>query len=585
MWRSRIFWQLFGTYSVLLLVSLGLIGWLVLRRLEEHARQTIRQGLLDQADLIAAQLASGTQTPQELAAFAAHYGKQGRSRLTLIRRDGAVVADSAEEPARMENHGDRPEVHEARDRTVGVAIRHSHTVGQDFMYLAKRINTAEVGFVRVATPLDQLDSELSWLRQMVLLAGGFTLLAAGLLSLLLARRMSAPLIELAEAARKISEGGHGLHAGNPGRGEIGVLTRAFNEMSDACASHIHALNAERDQLQAVFRSMIEGVVVIDAEQRVQFLNEAAARLLNLGVESANGRKLWQSVRHRQLADAVDQVLAKDEPFSCEFELNTSEPRLLAVHGVRLPGEPQRGAVLVFHDNTHVRHLERVRQDFVSNVSHELKTPLAAIQATVETLLDGAIHDSEHNLRFLERIRENTDRLYRQVQDLLILGRIESGQEMMELEELPLHEAVQACVSRQEPRAQAKSLRLELLPAPGTVTVLADDEALAQILDNLVDNAIKYTPPQGRVTLRWFAEGSQSVLQVEDTGVGIPEKDLGRIFERFYRVDKARSRQLGGTGLGLAIVKHLAQVLGGSISVTSELGAGSTFTLRLPRGGS
>ena len=239
-------------------------------------------------------------------------------------------------------------------------------------------------------------------------------------------------------------------------------------------------------------------------------------------------------------------------------------------------------MLVFHDITHLRKLETIRQDFVANVSHELKTPLAAIQATVETLLDGAMHDAEHNTRFLERIRESGDRLHRLVQDLLSLARIESSQAPLEMEPIVLQSAVEACIGRHVDRAKAKNLQLSTEPAQEAVSVFGDEEALAEILDNLVDNALKYTPEGGTITLRWFAEGRHAVLQVVDTGVGVPEKDLPRIFERFYRVDKARSRELGGTGLGLSIVKHLVHALGGTIAADSQVGRGSSFTVRIPR---
>jgi two-component system, OmpR family, phosphate regulon sensor histidine kinase PhoR len=264
-----------------------------------------------------------------------------------------------------------------------------------------------------------------------------------------------------------------------------------------------------------------------------------------------------------------------------------------VHGARLPrhadlsaesGDQEAGgSVLVIHDITPLRKLERIRQDFVANVSHELKTPLAAIHAGAETLLDGALQDPEHNVRFLERIRENAERLHRLVQDLLSLGRIEAGQAVLEIKPLALEVGVEACLSRHGERAKSKGLRLEAAPPTHPVVVMADEEALAEILDNLVDNAIKYTPDGGAITLRWSRDNGEAVLHVEDTGVGIPEKDLPRVFERFYRVDKARSRELGGTGLGLSIVKHLISSLGGSIAATSQLGGGSTFTVRLPGG--
>jgi two-component system phosphate regulon sensor histidine kinase PhoR len=258
-----------------------------------------------------------------------------------------------------------------------------------------------------------------------------------------------------------------------------------------------------------------------------------------------------------------------------------EERVLALQGARLVGAPLRGAVLVLHDITHLRRLERMRQEFVANVSHELKTPLASIKVMVETLLDGALDDPEHNVAFLERVRESAERLDRLVQDLLTLNRIQSGAEVMEIRPVPMDAVMDLCVGRYEHRARAKHLALKAEPPPAPVHALADEDALDHILDNLVDNAVKYTPEGGRVTLRWSAVGPDVLIEVEDTGVGIPAKDLPRVFERFYRVDRARSRELGGTGLGLSIVKHLTQALGGRIDAKSTVGQGTTFTLCLP----
>jgi two-component system phosphate regulon sensor histidine kinase PhoR len=298
-------------------------------------------------------------------------------------------------------------------------------------------------------------------------------------------------------------------------------------------------------------------------------------------EVIGDRKLWQLVRHRQLNTAVERILAGDESVHSELAWHSNDGRVLDLHGARLPGAPLRGAVLVLHEVTHLRKLERVRQDFVANVSHELKTPLATIQATVETLLDGAVYDPDHNIRFLESIRDSAERLHHLVQDLLALARIESGEEMLDLQPIAVQPVVETCIARMEQRAAAKQIVLKQAAPEVPVTVRVDEEAIADILDNLADNAIKYTPNGGCVTLQWDVDGKEGVLQVKDTGIGIPEKDLPRIFERFYRVDKARSRELGGTGLGLSIVKHLAQAMNGSVEAKSQLGAGSTFTVRLP----
>jgi two-component system phosphate regulon sensor histidine kinase PhoR len=435
--------------------------------------------------------------------------------------------------------------------------------------------------VRVALPLDAVEKEIGWLRRGVWTGAAVTLLLALMLSLFLARRVTAPLVELADTARAIAQGAYGQRVSIRSRDEVGKLATAFNEMSEACARHIAQMDQDRQQLRAIFRSMVEGVLVIDADQRVEFINEAACALLQIAPETAPGRKLWQLLRHRQLNEAVECILAADEPVRSELAWHSHEGRVLDLHGVRLPGTPLRGAVLVFHDVTHLRKLERVRQDFVANVSHELKTPLATIQATVETLLDGAINDPDHNLRFLESIRESAERLHHLVLDLLTLARIESGEATIELQPIAVQPAIEACMGRLEQRAAAKQITLEHAPTAESIMVTADEEAIADILDNLVDNAVKYTPAGGRVSLRWWSEGKEAVVQLQDTGIGIPEKDLPRIFERFYRVDKARSRELGGTGLGLSIVKHLVQALGGSITAVSQIGTGSTFTLRLP----
>lgn len=402
------------------------------------------------------------------------------------------------------------------------------------------------------------------------------------LSWWIARRITTPLIELTDAARSASQASYGRKVFLSSRDEFGALAQTLNELTEACADRLRQMDRDHEQLRAVFRSMVEGVLVIDAGATVQFMNEAASGLLGAPMEAVQGRKVWQAFRQRQLGEAVEKILASAEPHQCEIEWSGPERKVLAVHCAPLPGDSLRGAVLVFHDITHLRKLERVRQEFVANVSHELKTPLAAIQAMVETLLDGALQDPEHNVRFLERIRENADRLHRLVRDLLSLGRIEAGQEALELQPVPVAAGVEACLSRHDERAKSKGLRLEAAPPSEPIIVLADEEALAEILDNLVDNAIKYTPAGGAITLRWSGENGEAVLHVEDTGPGIPEKDLPRIFERFYRVDKARSRELGGTGLGLSIVKHLVGALGGTIAASSQLGSGSTFTVRLPR---
>jgi len=376
-----------------------------------------------------------------------------------------------------------------------------------------------------------------------------------------------------------------------GRGPVGRLARSFDEAAAATFERVGQLEEDRRQLRAVLGGMSEAGIAVDRRQRLLFANESADRLFDLGPR-AMGRLLAERIRSPQVQRALDAALTKSEPYRGEVTLpgrDALEPaaaRVLDVRGTLLPGSPPAGAVLVFHDVTELRRLERMRQDFVANVSHELKTPLASIKAYAETLLDGALHDEAVNTRFLGQIADQADRLDRLILDLLSLARLESGEEPYELRPVSLAPVVRASVEAHFDHAAAKnlSLSLDFGSLDEQTLVRADEEALRQIFDNLIDNAVKYTPEGGRVSVSCrSSDDAQTVLvEVADTGIGIPREDLPRVFERFYRVDKARSRELGGTGLGLAIVKHTAHCLGGNVTVSSRLGAGSRFTVRLPR---
>ena len=372
-------------------------------------------------------------------------------------------------------------------------------------------------------------------------------------------------------------------------GPVRRLVRVFDEVAPQLQARLSQLEQDRQQLTAVLGGMAEGVVAVDGRRRLLFANASADRLFGLGPGSV-GRLVPELIRSPQLQDAVAATLAGSEPYRGEIVMGGRDvgvrvlPRVLSVHGTPLPGSPTAGAVFVFHDVTDLRRLERMRQEFVANVSHELKTPLASIKAYTETLLDWALHDEAVNVRFLRRIEEQAERLNQLILDLLSLARIESGQEVYQHGPLALAPVLHSCVESQRDRAEAKGqiLSLDLGPLDGATLVLADEEALRQILDNLIDNALKYTPEGGRVRVACQLENLDVAVEVSDSGIGIPRDDLPRVFERFYRVDKARSRELGGTGLGLSIVKHLVQSIGGQINVESRVGVGSTFTVQLPR---
>lgn len=388
-----------------------------------------------------------------------------------------------------------------------------------------------------------------------------------------------PLMKFTAAARRLADGEFDRRVYAGGTPEVRALSLALNDAAAQLGRHTAALEDDRRQLRAILGGLVEGVVSLDADQRIVFVNDRAAELLELPAARIVGRKFWEVVRQRSVLDALAVARAAGGPHRAELEWAGSTPRSLELYIARLPGDAA-GDIVVLHDVSELRRLERLRHEFVANVSHELKTPLSVIKAVVETLLAGAVYDAEVCPQFLDQIDDQADRLHALILDLLSLARIESGEEMFDCGRVSLDAAVNECVERLRTRAEAKRLRLEAAVTEPTV-VWADEEALQTILDNLVDNAIKYTPEGGRIEVSVGGDGRDAWLKVSDTGIGIPEDDLPRVFERFYRVDKARSRELGGTGLGLSIVKHLAQSMNGGVSARSAVGRGTTFTVRLP----
>jgi two-component system phosphate regulon sensor histidine kinase PhoR len=413
------------------------------------------------------------------------------------------------------------------------------------------------------------------------LGAGVGLLGLGLL-LRRAHRLLESVQELKRGAENLAAGSYGFKVYHRRTREGGDLVRAFNHMSEQLASQITLLEEDRQQLRMILSGMIEGVIALDADQHILFANARSIELLGMPSQQTAGRKLWEVVRRRALHDVVERALAQPEPYHEELVWNGPQSRSLTVYAARMPGAPPRGAILVLNDISELRRLERLRSEFVANVSHELKTPLAVIKACIETLLDGAVDDLEHRGPFLTRIAEQAERLHTLILDLLSLARMEAGAEAFTMEAVELAPIVTNCLARHRARAAAKQQSLDCELADEPAAAWGDQEAIHQVLDNLVDNAVKYTPPGGHIRVRCFARDDMVCLETTDDGIGIPEQDLPRIFERFYRVDKARSRELGGTGLGLSIVKHLVQAMQGSIQAQSQVGKGTTFLIRLPR---
>jgi two-component system phosphate regulon sensor histidine kinase PhoR len=417
------------------------------------------------------------------------------------------------------------------------------------------------------------------------------LAAGGVVIAYLASRWWIAVADVTRGLEAVGAGTRARRVLTKARGPVGRLVKSFNEAAAEAYIERARLDQDRQQLLVVLEAMAEAVIAVDLRSRLLFANASANRLFGLDASSV-GRLVPELIRSPQVQEAVEATLrlAGREAYQAELTISGRESslrshnRLLSVRGTPLPGRPSPGAVFVFHDVTELRRLERMRQDFVANASHELKTPLASIKAYTETLLDWALHDETVSSRFLQGIDEQVERLNQLILDLLSLARNESGQEPFQHSPLHLIPVLEACVDAHRGRAESKNLSLTFVPQglDPAALVLADEEAVRQIVDNLIDNAIKYTPDGGAVSVSCFGDHDEACIEVADTGIGIPRDDLPRIFERFYRVDKARSRELGGTGLGLSIVKHLMQSIGGQIDVASRVGSGSKFTVHIPR---
>lgn len=582
---SRLFWKVYGAYSLLSLLTVGTVVYLVALRQEQRIVADTRHLLEHDTFLLSQILAphfNGKPDPTAAQRQVDNLARQIDARITLIAGDGEVLADSHDVPDRMENHNVRPEVAEARmSGDLGTAIRPSTTVGATMLYVARPIyrDRAYLGAVRAAIPMRAIAEEQQAVRRLAVFIALGVCLAGLALTYWIVGRIARPIHTLTKAAQAITIGDYDYRVDARFQDEFQVLAEAFDHMSRELARRMEESLRYGDQLATVLGGMEEGVVAIDDEHLVLFANQAAQQLLEIKTDDVVQRPLGELIRHPEIQSAVENA-SEGGADRTELELGGPDRRILSLRISPLPGPTSSGLVLVFHDVTDLRRLERLRQEFVANVSHELKTPLSSIKAYAETLREGAIFDPEHNLAFVQRIEQQSDRLNELIVDLLSLARIESGQQPFDMVAVPLDRCVPEWVNLHAAAAEAKGVQLEVSSEAPPTQVRADEEGLRQIVDNLLANAIKYTPQGGQVRVRWYADGEWVVVEVQDTGIGIARADQERIFERFYRADKARSRELGGTGLGLSIVKHLALAFGGSVSVRSHLGEGSTFMVRL-----
>ncbi len=533
------------------------------------------------AMLSAALDATGAFDTQHGGEFVRAQSNATHARITLIAPDGRVVADSSVDGARLatlENHGRRPEVLDAVRSGIGFSQRESTTVRESLLYVARRVNRPDGAWViRLAVSRQRFDEAHRAIRGFLLWGAVLGLLTALVLSSLAAELLSRPVRSLTASARAM-RGDLAVRTGMHRSDEIGELAGALDELANGLSASLKSLEHERDRLGAILEAMAEGVLVADTDGRIVLANRALREMFYVG-RDVIGRAPVDAINDADLPDMISQATRERTAVSREVSITGLRPRRLNVY-VSPVEDSGAGVVAVFSDVTELRHLETVRRDFVANVSHELRTPIAAVRAAAETLLDGALEKPDEAHEFVSIVERHAERLHRIVEDLLELSRIEARQLAVTLTPLPVRETVERSVELFRLPAEKKrvTLRTDIADVP---RVLADRSALEHIVSNLIDNAIKYAPEGATVAVSARRNDHGGVvLVVRDNGHGIPAKHLPRIFERFYRVDTGRSRQLGGTGLGLAIVKHLVEAIGASIRVESDVGKGTAFFIDL-----
>ena len=587
--RGSLLWTFFPPLLLVLISSLVLITGFAGRSMRSFFMERTANELENLARVSGPQFLPLVRAGDEPAiqALCRKLGAVSQIRLTVILPDGRVVGDSKEQPAAMDNHGDRPEITAAFTGQTGNSSRFSSTMDHQRMYVAIPVNDdaapGPAAFVmRTSVSLESLAILIRGVYVKIILAGLLLALLAAFTSYLLSRSVSRALKRLQEGAEAFAAGRLDQQLYVADTNEIAAVAESMNHMAGQLGDRIDTIEGQRNELESVLSSMVEGVLAVDARENVISLNQAGAELLGQDRTRAVGKSIQEIGRHPQLTAMVQEVLAGGGPIERDIRLGTSTDRWIQIHatGLARDGSQPTGALVVMNDITRIRLLESMRRDFVANVSHELKTPITSIKGYVETLIESPPAEAEDFDRFLGIINRQADRLNSIISDLLSLSRLEfnGGIERQSLPLTPVLERVMRDLVNRKPEAA----EIVTLSCAGQVRARINAPLFEQAVGNLLDNALKYSPPGSPVTLACDQEGETIHIRVTDTGPGIAAEHLPRLFERFYRVDKARSRRMGGTGLGLAIVKHIAQAHQGRVTVTSNLGSGSTFTITLPR---
>jgi two-component system, OmpR family, phosphate regulon sensor histidine kinase PhoR len=585
----RLFWQLYPSYLLIALISVAAIGWYASSSIQRFYYTQVAEDFKASAHIIEEQILAfqGRNQLNDLDKLCKTLGAASQRRITVIETSGRVIADSEENPQQMDSHSDRPEIIQAMKGLAGYEIRFSHTLGLNMMYVAVPLKSDDkiVAVLRIAKSVSSIDRQLKTIYYQIIIGSLIIAVVAAMVSLTVSRKISRPLEELKKGAELFAGGdlNHKLPVANCQ--EIDAVAKAMNQMAGEIDERIRTICCQGNEHKAVLSSMSEAVLAVDSEQRLITLNSSAAEMIGVDISQAKGRTLQEIIRNPALQHFVTNALTGNKPVEDNIVLHkdNSEHFLQAKSDTLQDEEGQKiGVLVVLNDITRLRQLEQVRRDFVANVSHELKTPITSIKGFVETLLEGAIKKPEEAKKFLDIIARQTNRVDAIIDDLLTLSRIEQQAKKTEIERENgcIKDVLETTIKLCRNKAQAKQIKIELRCADDIVADI-NIPLLEQAVVNLLDNAVKYSPPGSKIEITAIQADEQISITVSDFGCGIDNELLDRIFERFYVVDKARSRKLGGTGLGLAIVKHIVQAHNGSVTVESFPDKGSTFTIKLP----
>ena len=580
--RNSFVWRIALPYLILVVLILGALGWFLSSFMERSYIEQLTAGQKASTRLFANQVApvviKGAPYPG-LADMTLQASFLEGTRITVILPDGTVIADSERDPASMENHANRPEVQAAISGQETSEVRYSDTVRSRLLYTAVPIRDGEttIGVARIAISLSKIETTVSSFRGIIFATAGVTALLVLLVAFGITYQTILPLRSLTQAVTNLESGKYVETLPGKRLDEIGRLTNAFNRMAAQISQQIEELSAERGKLSAVVSTISDAILIVNGEGRVELINPAAETILNVNASESTGKSLAEVVRNHIIVDLWQKAQSTGEQQFTALET----PTRLVLQAIASPMEDETGsrALLILQDYTRMKRLETVRRDFVSNVSHELRTPLASLKALTETVQETALDDPPAAKRFLAQMSVEIDNMTQLVQELLDLSKIESGRVPLERTYISPWEMIQPAAERMRIQAERSGLSLTVDCPEDLPRVLVDRGRMEQVLVNLIHNAIKFTPPGGSIQVRAWAQDKDVVLAIADTGTGIADEDLQRIFERFYKADRARSG--GGTGLGLSIARHLVESHGGRIWAESEVGKGSTFFIAIP----